>query len=147
MDIEEIIQTVVDTGNVEYMHALSDILEDVMEELEKYDRDCYKKQEMKLYRMAYGPHLTRELAEEIVNKMQPYGMHWTIQQTSQLQEQYGITNIKNTDFFVVMNSAYNDYHDIFEEDIEKYIKFTLDFIEDEDAKEGKVFTYFTQIPR
>ena len=27
-----------------------------------------------------------------------------------------------------------------------YIKFTVDFIQDEDAKEDKVFIYFTKIP-
>ena len=46
---------------------------------------------------------------------------------------------------MVINSAYNDYKDIFGEDIEGYARFTIDFIQDEDAKEGKIFKYFTQI--
>jgi len=46
-----------------------------------------------------------------------------------------------------MNSAYNDYNDLFNDDIESYVKFTIDFIEDEDAGNGKVFKYFTTIPR
>ena len=45
----------------------------------------------------------------------------------------------------VINSAYNDYKDLLGEDVENYVRFTIDFIKDEDAKEGKVFKYFTQI--
>ena len=147
MDIEEIIQIIIDNGNIEDMHKLSDMLEDTMEIIHEYDEECYKKYEMELYKMAYGEKLNKQMAEEIVQKMQPYGMHWTIQQTSQLQQQYGINNVRDIDFFVVMNSAYNDYYNVFEDNIEKYIKFSLDFIQDEDAKEGKVFVYFTTIPK
>ena len=67
------------------------------------------------------------------------------EESRNLQEQRGIKDIDPIEFFVVMNSAYNDYKDIFSEDIEGYIRFTIDFIKDEDAKEGKIFKYFTQI--
>lgn len=147
MDIEEIIQRVVDNGNVEDMHRLSDILEDTLEKIQKYDENCYKKYEMELYKMAYGETLNRQMAEEIVSKMRPYNMRWNYQDAKQIQEQYGLDNIRTVDFFVVINYAYNDYRDIFGEDIETYIKFALDFINDEDAKDGKVFLYFTTIPR
>ena len=64
-----------------------------------------------------------------------------------IQERYGLEHLKSSDFYTVMNSAYNDYHDIFGDNIDMYINFTRDFIEDEDAKDGKVFIYFTTIPR
>jgi hypothetical protein len=44
-----------------------------------------------------------------------------------------------------MNSAYNDFRDLFGDDTEKYIKYSLDFINDEDARPDKVFIYYTQI--
>lgn len=50
MDIEEIIQKIVDNGRVEDMETLSDILEDTMELIQKYDPDCYKEYEMELYK-------------------------------------------------------------------------------------------------
>jgi hypothetical protein len=50
-----------------------------------------------------------------------------------------------TDFFVVINSAFNDYRDLFGDDLSNYVKFTDEFINDEDAKKGKVFKYFTTI--
>ena len=43
-------------------------------------------------------------------------------------------------------AGYNDYKDLFNEDIESYIRFTIDFIKDEDAKQDKVFLYYTTIP-
>ena len=44
-----------------------------------------------------------------------------------------------------MNQAYNDYKDLFNENIEMYARYANDFINDEDAKKDKVFLYFTQI--
>ena len=145
MDIEEYIERIVDNGKIEDMQELSDMLEDTMEIIKDYDKDCYKDFEMKLYKMAYGNHLNKSMAEKIVNKMRPYGMKWDIEQTKDIQRQRGINDIPEVDFFIVINSAYNDYKDLFGEDLESYIRFTIDFIKDEDAKEGKVFAYFTQI--
>ena len=147
IDLEECIERISNNGNLEDMHRLSEILEDTLEVLERENPQISKKYQMELYTMAYGKTLTRQMAEEIVSNMKPYRMRWTFEDTQQLQNQYGIDNIRNVDFFIVINSAYNDYRDLFGEDIENYIKFTIDFISDEDAKDGKVFTYFTTIPR
>ena len=142
MDIEEYIERIVDNGKIEDMEELSDMLEDTMEIIKDYDEKCYKEFEMKLYKMAYGSHLNKSMAQDIVNKMRPYGMRWNIEETESLQRQRGIEDIPKADFFVVINSAYNDYKDIFGEDLEGYIRFTIDFIKDEDAKPNKVFDYF-----
>lgn len=144
MDIEEYIERIVDNGKIEDMEELSDMLEDTMEIIKDYDEKCYKEFEMKLYKMAYGNHLNKSMAENIVNKMRPYGMRWNLEETESMQRQRGIEDIPKADFFVVINSAYNDYKDIFGEDLEGYIRFTIDFIKDEDAKEGKVFKYFVE---
>ena len=142
MNIEEYIERIVDNGKIEDMEELSDMLEDTMEIIKDYDEKCYKEFEMKLYKMAYGNHLNKSMAQDIVNKMRPYGMRWNIEETENLQRQRGIEDIPKADFFVVINSAYNEYKDIFGEDLEGYIRFTIDFIKDEDDKEGKVFKYF-----
>lgn len=144
MDIEEYIERIVDNGKIEDMEELSDMLEDTMEIIKNYDEKCYKEFEMKLYKMAYGNHLNKSIAQDIVNKMRPYGMRWNIEETESMQRQRGLEDIPKADFFVVINSAYNDYKDIFGEDLEGYIRFTIDFIKDEDAKEGKVFKYFVE---
>jgi hypothetical protein len=41
--------------------------------------------------------------------------------------------------------AYNDYFELFGDELDKYINYTKLFIKDEDSKEGKVFKYFTEI--
>ena len=145
MDIEEYIEKIVDNGKIEDMEELSDMLEDTMEIIKDYDEKCYKNFEMKLYKMAYGNHLNKTMAEEIVNKMRPYGERFSFEETRNLQRQRGIDDIDEIEFYTVINSAYNDYKDLFGEDTESYIRFTIDFIKDEDAKEGKVFKYFTEI--
>jgi hypothetical protein len=86
------------------------------------------------------------MAKEIVSKMKPYRMRWSIEETEEVQNQFGLDNIRPVDFFVVMNQAYNDYKDLFNENIEMYARYANDFINDEDAKKDKVFLYFTQIP-
>lgn len=147
MDIEEIIQTIVDNGRVEDMRELSDILEDVLEVIENYDKDCYDKYAMKLYKMAFGATFTKQMAEEIVSKMRPFGERWSIEEIQRIQEQYGLNNVRTSDAYIVINSAYNDFRDLFGDDIEKYIKYTMNFIQDEDAKPDKVFIYYTEIPQ
>ena len=101
--------------------------------------------EMKLYKMAYGNHLNKSMAEEIVHKMRPFGEHWRFEETRNLQRQRGINDIDEVEFYIVINSAYNDYKDLFNKDLESYMRFTIDFIKDEDAKQDKVFIYYTQI--
>lgn len=145
MDIEEYIEIIVQKGRLEDMEELSELLEDTMEIIKDYDSECYKEFEMKLYKMANGNRLNRKMAEEIVNKMRPYGRRWNIEETRQMQEQRGISNISDVDFFVVINSAYNDYQNLFGDNIEDYVRFTMDFIQDEDAKQDKVFLYYTEI--
>lgn len=140
------IEKIINDGRIEDMHELSEILEDVLEHLKHCDEEKYKKYEMCLYKMAYGDVLTEEMAKEIVSNMRPFGMRWDMQEIQRIQEQRGLTNIRDIDFFVVMNSAYNDYRNLFNDDVEMYVRYTLDFIEDEDAKQGKVFLYFTEIP-
>lgn len=144
IDLDEMIEKIIDNGNLDDMQTLSELLEDTMEIIKDYDEKCYEEFEMKLYKMAYGNHLNKSMAQDIVNKMRPYGMRWSIEETESMQRQRGIEDIPKADFFVVINSAYNDYKDIFGEDLEGYIRFTIDFIKDEDAKEGKVFKYFVE---
>ena len=60
------------------MYILSDILLDALEIMKETDEQNYEVYSTKLYKMAYGNNLTKELAEEIVSKMRPYGEKWTM---------------------------------------------------------------------
>jgi hypothetical protein len=46
-----------------------------------------------------------------------------------------------------MNSAWNDYNDLFKDNIEYYARYSYDFIKDEDAVDDKVYYYFTMLPK
>lgn len=141
------IKRIAEEGSQEKMEKLSNILEDVIEEMHEYDEELSEKYIMCIYKMANGYVLTKDMAEHIVSNMKPVGEHWTIEQTTQVKNQYGYTDVSDVDFWVVMNSAYNDYRDVFKENVDVYAKWSYAFIKDEDAKEGKVFTYFTKIPK
>lgn len=143
--IKDYIDKIVKNGNQEDMEYLSDILEELMYKLKKYDSDCFHHYKMKLYVMANGEVLNEELAKDIVHDMRPDGEHWNMNQTTQVKNQYGITDISDVDFYIVMNMAYNDYKSLFGEDVNLYVKYTKAFIHDEDAKTNKVFKYFTKV--
>lgn len=146
MEIKEYLDKIIDNDKLEDMQKLSDIFEKTMEHLEKCDKNAFDKYEMELYEMANGKVINQKMAEKIVNNMRPYGMKWTIDEIDEIKKQYGFNNLRTIDTYIVVNSAYNDFQDIFGDKIEMYIRYARDFIEDEDAKDGKVFLYFTTIP-
>ena len=142
-----LMEKIIKDGKKEGMDLLGDVFDKAMEHLEECDEEKYEELEMCLYEGAYGKVLTEEKAKHIIIAMRPFGMKWTMEQTKDVQKQYAIMDIKDVDFWIVMNSAYNDYHDLFEENLDMYVKYAKHFIKDEDAKEGKVYTYFTRIPK
>ena len=104
MDIEDYIEKIVENGKIEDMEALSDMLEDTMEIVQKYDEDCYNKMKMELYKMAFGNRLNKEMAEDIVHHMKPYGEKWDFNEVKRMQEERGLINIPTPDFYTVVNS-------------------------------------------
>jgi hypothetical protein len=140
--IKEYKDKIIADGDQETMEHLGNMFVEVMYKLKEYNEKCFDEYAMELHVMAYGETLTEDMAKDIVRDMKPYGEHWTIEQTTSVREQYGI-DVTNVDFYVVMNMAWNDYNEVFGEDLETYVKFSKAFIKDEDAKEGKVFRYFT----
>ena len=154
MKIREYINKIGENKRPEDMQELCDMLADIIYSTKESHPELYEKYKMKLYVMAYGKVLTKEMAEEIVEDMEPDGEHWTMEQTTNVKNQYGLKNISDVDFYVVMNKSYNDNKDTVtkfavdeNQQLEMYVSLTKDFIEDMDAKEGKVFTYFTTIPK
>lgn len=121
------------------MEELSDILISVMSKLKKYDEECYDKYKKDIYEMAYGKVLTKDIAEKAVADMKPDGEHWSIEQTTSVKKQYGYEEIDDVEFYAVMNMAWNDYKDLFKDDLEMYAKFSKAFISDIDAKKDKVY--------
>jgi len=111
--------------------------------MEHMDEDC----EREIYELIEGKVLTEGRARDLISHMKPTGMKWELTETEAVRAAAAYDSIRPVDFWIVMNSAYNDYHDLFNENIEYYQKFAYDFICDEDAVEDKVYYYFTMIPK
>lgn len=142
MEIEKYIRKIVNDGDRREMEELSDILVEVVDIIKKYDEDCYREYKMKLFKMAYGNEIPEEVAEDIVHKMRPEGQRWSINETEQMQRDYGLDNINPVSFFLTINMAFNDYRDVFGDNLDTYIRFSKAFICDEDAKPNKILNYF-----
>ena len=143
---EKYMKQIIQGKNEEAMDALGEVFNKAMDYIEECDEDMYEALEKKLYVAIYGKKINEKMAEKIIMNMKPYHMKWSLDEVKSVMRSNGI-NLDDIDFWVVMNMAWNDYHELFEDDIDKYIKYSEMFINDDDAKEGKVFTYFTSIPK
>ena len=147
--VKEYIKQIVDNGKKEDMEELSTMLENVLYEIKEYNNDDFCDYKMELYEMAYGKTLTKEMAEKWVENMQPMAK-WDYETTSAVKKQYGITNIDDTSFYVVMNMLYSDMNNILgtgddAESLKKYVNATIDWLNDEDIGKDKLYNYWKYV--
>jgi hypothetical protein len=153
-EYKEYMEEIMKSGNKESIETLEYVFDKSMEYLCESDHDMYEKLEMKLYVAVYGKQLNKEMAEKIIMNMQPYHMKWSLEETESVRKDYGLSDIRDIDFWITMNKMYNDEKETVEhflpgdmdKQLEMYVYLTKNFINDPDAKPGKVFTYFTVIP-
>lgn len=138
--IHKYIEKIVENNRQEDMQELSEILEDVMYKLKDYNEKCFNKYKTHLYEMAYGKVLNMDMAEDWVESMTPPAK-WTFEETSAVKRQYGLQDISDIDFYVVMNMLYSDMHEMYGEDVDRYVRATKLWLNDPDAKEGKLYNY------
>ena len=141
---EEVVDMIVMREKGGDMHEYKEIMEELMEELEKKDKELYDKTMHKLEDVAYD--ISLDEAKKIVINMKPFGEHWTYDQVKNYIEQKGIYNcyIK---YYMVMNMMYNDYYAVavnygHQDDADFFFQLSIAFINDEDAKPHKVVKYF-----
>lgn len=151
MDIEEYIEKIVENGRIEDMESLSDMLEDTMEIIQKYDEDCYNEMKMKLFKMVYGNKLPDEVKVEWVKNMNPVAK-WDIQEIKEIHSRYGV-QIPLYSFYVIMNMLYSDMRKSLgevnsEQDLSRYIQGSHDWYYDEDianTEEAKLASYWEYV--
>lgn len=146
MKVREMINTIIEKGNREDMYKLHDMLDKLICDLKEEKPKMYHEYKEELYVLAYGKVITEEKAIEIVSHMLPYGEHYSLDEASMMKDRYSIKHNK-VDVYLVINSLYNDYCDIFGDDNELYAKMTKSWLNDIDGKEDKVYLYFTKIPK
>lgn len=101
--MKKYLDMIVNNGKPEDMDCLGDMLITLIEESEHS-----KKYKNKIIGMAYNYNIPSEMAEEIVEDMEPRGEVWS--KDTIISVVGNITNIN--DVYVVMNSLANDYGDI-----------------------------------
>jgi hypothetical protein len=140
MHIKKMIEHIVNHGKPEDMHCLSEILTDLIYDLKHTDHSYYHAIEYKLHKMAYGEHLTEDMAHKWVDNMQnkdgTKGPHWTMDQTSQYAGRHN-----HADFYAVLNMMYSDYYNP-SFDTSTYVKLAEDWLDDPDVGSGKTLKYY-----
>lgn len=123
-------------------------VDDALTMLRETNHDLYDDLEMYLYKEIHGCHFTEWLVEKatayMTNEDGTIGRHWTIDQTTSVAKQNGITfdRFNEYDWNYVMNMIYSDYYGAVPNETSSYIKLSKKFLEDKDAKEGKALKYF-----
>ena len=142
--IRKYIDKIADNGKIEDMKELGDMLAEIIYEMKDAHPEEYHEYKMELYEMAYGKKINEEIAEKWVKEMKPIGMHWTMEETTNAMQSLGYS-FNAIDFFVVANMMYNDYYDLVKEDETLALKLAKDWLDDEDAKEDKLYCYWKHI--
>lgn len=105
---------------------------------------------IKAYEKEHGPHFNEEHARKAVMKMEnedgTRGPHWSIDETTALASQYGITlgsKFNRYDWFVALNMVYSDYYKVIinitgSNNTKNYVEFAKAWLNDRDIDEGKM---------
>ena len=143
MKIKRYIDQLVKTGSPDDMECLSDMLEDLVCDLKESDHEKYMQYKFKLHRLAYGEHLSEDMAKhwvsEMKNKDGTIGEHWSYEQTSTLAEKHN-----KCDFYAVLNMMYSDYYNP-RFDTNTYVTLARDWLDDKDVGEGKTLKYYMYV--
>lgn len=140
--IRKYIDAIVDSKDTNKEERLKEVFIDIIYDLKEHHHDKYERYEKCLYEIAYGKVINDHLRDKLLLKI---GCHWSIEETEKLRLQYNYNDISPNDFVIMMNLAYFQFKDIFEDNIDMYVKFSNNFIKDPDAKEGKVYNYCNKI--
>lgn len=120
------------------------LMEKALDHMKECDEKLYEEIEDCLYEMAYGKTISESMAKKWVQKMEPYGEKWSLEDTTNILRKNNL-NLNSIDFYVVMNMMYNDYENTIGDDMTMYIKLARDWLKDEDAKENKLYNYYKYV--
>ena len=112
---------------------------------------------VKAYEMEHGPHFNEEHARKAVMKMEnedgTRGPHWSIEETTTLASQYGISltgKYNRYDWYVALNMVYSDYYRVImnitgSNNTKHYVEFAKAWLNDKDIDEGKMWYYYIYV--
>jgi len=133
------------------MAELTDILDTYFSELETSDSVKYWEVMHEIYFLINGPYFDEECAKYAVSEMAnadgTVGEHWSIEETTAVAQQNGVTFAKFTaaDWYFTLNMTYSDYCLVFGADTPVYISVAKAWILDADAPDGKAYKYWKML--
>lgn len=146
MKIKQMLAKIIDKGNIEDMYKLNDMMDELICDLKEQKPRLYKEYKRELYEIAYGNVILEDKAKEIVENMKPYGEYYNLDDAKKIKDSYSIKH-SVSDVYLVVNSLYNDYHDLFNDNDDMYAKMTELWLNDADSIDDKVYEYFCVIPK
>lgn len=149
MEIRKDIAKIGENRKVEDMEKLADMLTELICMTKDSHPELFDKYSMEIYEMANGKTLTKDIAEEWVEDMEPAGK-WDFATTSTVRKQRNISDIDEISFYVVMNMLYSDMSDILGtgddvESINNYIQATRNWLNDKDTASDKLYNYWRYV--
>ena len=112
---------------------------------------------VKAYEAEHGPHFNEEHARKAVSKMEnedgTRGPHWSLEETTALASQYGITlgtKFNRYDWFVALNMVYSDYYRVIMNiantaSTKPFVELAKAWLHDKDLDEGKMWYYYIYV--
>ena len=143
MELSELISEIKKEGKL----SSEDILKVVIEAVENAeDAICTFE---KLYKKAYGSHLSEKLFMAWVNDM-THGEKWTYEQTSDVGQKNNVnwTMMNKYEWYAAMNAAYSDYHKVgveyqIDDDADFYAGLAKAFwMDDDDVHDKTICSYY-----
>lgn len=138
------IKHIIDSNDITKLKDLAYETIDILDCLEEIDENAYTKYELDVYEILNGKKISEEIALDWVENMKPYGMKWTMEETTRAMRDKN-WNLDPVDFFVVANMLFNDYNDIVLDDIDLVLNMTKDWLRDADAKDNKLYNYYKYV--
>ena len=148
MKAKKYIEKILETNNASKEEELIHVLSKALKTLKVHDEEEYEDISCKLYEILYGEVLNDELCEYwvscMINKDGTVGEHWSVEDTNQVAKQLGIKldTVTPYEWYATMNMVYSDYYGSVPNEISTYAKIANDFLQDEDAKKGKLYRYY-----
>ena len=138
------IKQVIDNNDIVKLKNLAYELIDVLDCLEELDEDSYAKHELNIYEIVNGKKISEEIAIDWVESMKPYGMKWTMEETTRAMKDKN-WNLDPVDFFVVANMMFNDYNDIILDNTDLALEMAKHWLTDSDVKDNKLYNYYKYV--